>query len=159
MKYLKQDMRINKLATLIVLICLLGGARESFAQTVLPTNSTPEGAAVAPTGWTIIFGSTDISNKDYWAGWAAYPWEDSPDNPPNGHLRWVSGWHNEAVATTITDLVVDVSYTMSFYMAEMRSDAGGTPTLYDGILRATVGGVDYLYPLQVERTIVGHYKH
>ncbi|NOQ75066.1 MAG: PKD domain-containing protein, partial [Crocinitomix sp.] len=116
------------------------------AQTILPTNGSPEDDAAAPTGWTILVGSTDISNKTYWAGWAAYPWEDTPEDPPNGHLRWVTGFYTESVGTTISDLTDGVEYTMSFYMAEMRSNAGGTPTLFDGTLKVTIGGVDYLYP-------------
>ncbi len=133
--------------SLYLLFCVFFlGTINVNSQTILPTNSSPEDDAAAPTGWTIIVGSTDISNKDYWAGWATYPWEDSPVDPPNGHTRWVTGFYTEVVGTTISDMTIGVEYTLNFYMAEMRSNAGGTPTLFDGTLQITVGGVDYLYP-------------
>ncbi len=51
-----------------IVFMLFAGFNSSFSQTILPTNSSPVGANAAPTGWTIIAGSTDISNKDFWAG-------------------------------------------------------------------------------------------
>ncbi|WP_035844189.1 hypothetical protein, partial [Crocinitomix catalasitica] len=144
------DLFSNKLFRLnfilLIAFMFLIGNYESFSQTVLPTNSSPVDDAVAPLGWTVLVGSTDISNKDFWAGWAAYPWEDSPVDPPNGHLVWVTGFYSEVVGTTITDLTVGVPYSMSFYMAEMRSNAGGPPALYDGTLKVTVGVDEFLFP-------------
>ncbi len=130
-----------------IVFMLFAGFNSSFSQTILPTNSSPVGANAAPTGWTIIAGSTDISNKDFWAGWAAYAWWDAPVvDPPNLHTVWVTGFYTEVVGTTITGLTIGVEYNMNFYMCETRSNAGGTPTVFDGTLQATIGGVDHLYP-------------
>ncbi len=130
-----------------IVFMLFAGFNNSFAQTILPTNSSPVGANAAPTGWTIIAGSTDISNKDFWAGWGAYGWWDAAIvDPPNLHTVWVTGFSNEVVGTTITGLTIGVEYNMNFYMCETRSNAGGTPTVYDGTLQATIGGIDHFFP-------------
>jgi len=113
-----------------------------ISQTILPTNSSPTGFATAPVGWTILSGTTDISNKDFWGGIS--PWAESTVDPPNGHEVWVSGYLFESVGSTISDLTIDESYTMSFYMCELRYSAGGAP--YDGTLEVTVGGEIFLFP-------------
>ena len=112
------------------------------SQTILPTNSSPTGFGVAPLGWTIISGTTDISNKDFWGGIS--PWAESTVDPPNGHEVWVSGYLAESVGSTISDLTIGVSYTMSFYMCELRYSGGAAP--YDGVLQVTLDGIEYLFP-------------
>lgn len=118
----------------------------AFSQTVLPTNTSPEGAGTTPVGWTILTGSIDVSNQDFWAGWGGYPWYEPVDNPPNGHTVWVTGFYTESVATTISGLTIGEEYNVSFYMCETRSNAGGTPTIYDGTLGVTIGGVTHNFP-------------
>src|SRR6056300_1632514 len=115
----------------LLYICILISS-SSWSQTILPTNSSPADDNVAPIGWTIIAGSTDISNKDYWAGWVTYPWTETVVDPPNGHTVWVTGFFSEVVGSTITDMTIGEEYSFNFYMCETRSNAGGTPTLYDG---------------------------
>lgn len=107
-------------------------------QSIFPTNSSPAGPSTVPVGWTMLLGSTDVSDNVNWAGW--YPWEDSPSDPPNGHTVWVSGWWNEKVGTTISDLIIDEVYTMSFYTAEMRSASAGDIIVYDGTLIVNIDG-------------------
>tara|TARA_B110000037_G_scaffold112767_1_gene129978 strand:- start:571 stop:3078 length:2508 start_codon:yes stop_codon:yes gene_type:complete len=132
---------------LALIVILFAGLNSSYSQAILPTNSSPEGANAAPVGWTILVGSTDISNKDFWAGWGAYAWWDAPVvDPPNTHTVWVTGFYTETVGTTITGLTIGVEYNMNFYMCETRSNAGGAPTIFDGTLQATIGGVDHLFP-------------
>lgn len=138
-------LKLNGALALIFMLFI--GVNSSYSQTILPTNTSPTGNGVAPVGWTVLVGSTDISNKDYWAGWVGYPWyAPVVVDPPNLHTVWVTGFYTETVGTTITGLTIGVEYNMSFYMAEMRSNAGGTPTIYDGTLQATIGGVDHLFP-------------
>ncbi|WP_070137210.1 T9SS type B sorting domain-containing protein [Crocinitomix algicola] len=134
-------MKTNLFLTLF-LICSFNTIE---AQYISPTNSVPEGPSVAPLGW-FMTGSTDVSNQDYWAGWAAYPWEGVVDNPPNGHTVWLTGFYSETAWTTITGLTPGDVYTFNFYMCELRSNAGGAVSLYDGTLSVTVAGVETLYP-------------
>lgn len=132
---------------LALMFILFFSINSSHSQTILPTNSSPVGANAAPIGWTIMAGSTDISDKDYWAGWIAYPWMDAAIvDPPNLHTVWVTGFYTESVGTTITGLTIGVEYNMDFYMCEARSDAGGTPTIFDGVLEATIGGIAHTFP-------------
>lgn len=111
-------------------------------QTILPTNTVSEGFSIPPLGWTLLVGTTDISNKDYWAGVSG--WTESTINPPNGHEVWVSGLSIESVGSTISDLVIDESYTMSFYKCELRINPWLDPL--DGILQVLVGGEEFLFP-------------
>ena len=127
--------------TLLLFVC-----SAVYGQTILPTNTSPVDDNAAPVGWTIIAGSTDISNKDYWAGWPTYPWFEPVVDPPNGHTVWVTGFYSEIVGSTISDLTPGLEYTFNFYMCETRSDAGGAPSIYDGTLVVTLDGVEYLYP-------------
>ncbi|NOQ75910.1 MAG: T9SS type B sorting domain-containing protein [Crocinitomix sp.] len=138
---------LRKNGLVLLALMLVTGLNSSYSQTILPTNTSPTGNGVAPVGWTVLVGSTDISNKDFWAGWVGYPWyAPTVVDPPNLHTVWVTGFYSESVGTTITGLTSGVEYNMSFYMAEMRSNAGGGPTIYDGTLQATIGGVDHLFP-------------
>ncbi|WP_169736006.1 T9SS type B sorting domain-containing protein [Crocinitomix catalasitica] len=114
----------------------------STGQTILPTDSSPVGTSVAPIGWTIIRSTTDISDSLNWGG--MIPWRGVVNNPPNGDTVWVSGFTNEIVGTTITDLIVGVEYSLNFYMAEIAVFPGD---LYDdGTLLVNIGGDDILYP-------------
>ena len=129
-----------------ILILTLIVSFPALSQTILPTNTSPVGAGTTAVGWTIITGSCDVSNQDYWAGWAAYPWYEPVDNPPNGHTVWVTGFYTEKVGTTISGLTPGEEYNVSFYMCETRSNAGGAPTVYDGTLGVTIGGITYDFP-------------
>jgi gliding motility-associated-like protein len=112
-----------------------------MSQTILPTNSSPEGFAVTPIGWTSVVGSIDISNKDFWGGIS--PWFEVTVDPPNGHEVWVTGASLESVQSTISDLIIGEDYIMSFYKSELRfSDV----PVGDGVLEVALGGEEYLFP-------------
>ena len=144
----------NLLMKGILYLSVLIFPKFAASQTILPTNSSPTGFSVAPVGWTILAGTTDISNKDFWAG--ITPWAESTVNLPNGHHVWVSGYLFESVGSTISDLTIDASYTMSFYMCELRYSAVGAP--YDGTLQVTVGTEEFLFPFTGGYDRMGGYK-
>ncbi len=110
-------------------------ATQINAQVIPATNTGTVCNNCAPPGWNVIFGSTDISNNQYWAGTTFYPWIGTVSNPPNTHTTWVTGFYSEVVGVNITGLNVGVTYDFNFYSAELQSTSGGTvdPT-YDGIL-------------------------
>lgn len=112
------------------------------AQTILPTNTADVGFDTAPLGWTIVYGSTDVSNKDYWGG--TIPWFIPMTDAPNGDTVWVSGIYNETVGTTISDLTIGVTYSLDFYIAE--SDQTATLSEFDGILKIEIGDESFLFP-------------
>ncbi|MFT5823072.1 MAG: gliding motility-associated-like protein [Crocinitomix sp.] len=112
-----------------------------ISQTILPTNSSPLGFAVVPIGWTVIIGSTDISNKDFWGGIS--PWFEVTIDPPNGHEVWVTGAVAESVGSTISGLIIGESYIMSFYKSELRYSVVPEG---DGVLEVVVGVEEFLFP-------------
>ncbi len=112
-----------------------------ISQTILPTNSSPEGFAVVPVGWTEIIGSTDISNKDFWGGIS--PWFEVTVDPPNGHEVWVTGAVSESVGSTISDLIIGENYVMNFYKSELRYSVAPED---DGVLEIVVGAEEFLFP-------------
>lgn len=127
------------LRTLVVTIIMffITTTQNANAQTIAPTNGTV-GIGVIPAGWTLLNGTTDISNQTYWGGNSSYPWIDGPVGlPPTGHTTWVDGYSNEKVGTVITGLTIGTNYTFTFHAAELRAATSGTPpaTNYDGALR------------------------
>uniref|UniRef100_UPI001112E1BC hypothetical protein n=1 Tax=Crocinitomix algicola TaxID=1740263 RepID=UPI001112E1BC len=112
-----------------------------FGQSILPTNSSPVGMITAPIGWTLIIGTTDISDKDKHGGITDW-YGGGVEDPPNGHTVWVSGTHVEKVGTTISDLIIGEEYTVIFYTAELGT--GISPD--DGTLVVTIGDESYLFP-------------
>jgi hypothetical protein len=125
----KYILHFIKLSLALILLLQVG---EVSAQTIPATNTSAVGQGIVPIGWTLLQGSTDISNKNAWAGVAYYAW--SVDNPPNGHTVWVNGFSNETAGTTITGLTVGKKYNFTFYVAELQNLAAGSiNNTYDGI--------------------------
>lgn len=137
-------MKIHLLHKVITLCFLVSLTIKGLGQTVLPTNTGPVGLGVTPVGWTIITGTTDISNQTMCAG--VCPWEGTVENPPNDHEVWVSGYGFEAVGTTISDLTIGEDYSFSFYMAEIPSACVAEPVDEDGTLEVDLDGTVYLFP-------------
>jgi len=120
--------------TIIILIIFL--ASELQAQTISATNTAPACDNCAPPGWSVISGSTDISNSTYWAGRINYPWVGTVVNPPNNHTLWVTGFYNEVSGANITGLTPGINYDFDFYKSELQSTAGGPVIInFDGVLR------------------------
>lgn len=107
----------------------------------MPTNSLPAGFGIAPTGWTILGGTTDINNKDFGAG--VIVWLPGTTDAPNGHSVWSGGATWESIGTTISDLIVGESYIMRFYMCELRYLE---EFIEDGTLQVIIGGDEFLFP-------------
>ena len=135
-------MKFNKLYCFLIINTLFFFSIKGISQSVLPTDTSPVGFDAAPVGWTIIFGSTDVSDKDLWGG--VSPWLAPVDDPPNGDTVWVTGIYNETVATTISDLIIGVDYSFDFYMSELAQSDWILDE--DGTLEVIVDGVSYLYP-------------
>jgi len=124
------------LMSLIQTIIFILLALQLQAQTIPATNTGTVCNYCAPTGWYVVTGSTDISNKSYWAGSGSYPWVGTVNDPPNGHTVWVTGYKLEVVGVDITGLTAGTTYDFDFYKAELQSNAGGiVDPNYDGVLR------------------------
>jgi surface protein len=75
-----------------------------------------------PNGWSILTGTTDISNQTGWGGFTSYNWQNAPvSRPPNNDLRWVTGYRNERVGTTINGLSIGETYQMIIYTGNFRT--------------------------------------
>jgi hypothetical protein len=132
---MKHILNYIKLTLALVLFLQVG---EGIAQTIPASNTVTTGLNKRPTDWTILNGSTDISNRTSWAG-SASAWVGTVNNPPNGHTVWVSGIGAETVGPTITGLIVGKTYDFTFYMAELQNAAGvpsggSISTTFDGVL-------------------------
>ena len=120
----------------------------SKAQTIAPTNSMPINCSgCIPTGWTIVSGTTDVSNTTNAGG--SLIWYQTPNpivNPPNGHNTWVGGFGTEAVQTTVTGLTIGTTYNFLFYAAQIEVDLSsfGDARLMppvDGLLEVNIPGI------------------
>jgi len=119
------------------------------AQTIPPTNGRTVCSRCSPPGWTILSGTTDVSNRIGWAGGSSpsEQWIGSVINPPNGHVTWVSGFQTERVGSTVSGLTIGESYNFNFYMAEFRSLISGSVTdNFDGVLEITIAGITRRFP-------------
>jgi hypothetical protein len=127
----KYILHFIKLSLALILLLQVG---EVSAQSIPASNSTAAAIGIAPTGWITLQGTTDVSNRNGWAGTTNNPWSGTVSNPPNGHTVWVNGFGNEVVGTTISGLTIGRSYSFTFNIAELQSAAGGTiNTTYDGV--------------------------
>lgn len=106
------------------------------------TNTTPSGYGANPEGWFSLSGTPDVSNIYGW--WGLTDWFYPIDNPPNGDTVWVTAYSTEKSGTNLTDLMIGVEYTISFYMAELSTYADGSWP--GGTLSIGLGGETYLYP-------------
>ena len=124
----KRKFKFFKSGTLLLLLSvLLIGARLE-AQVIPPTNTGTLGGGNLPLGWSQVAGGTcDVSDVNGWGGYSTAPWINGPVSlPPNGHTSWIDGWYNEPAVTTVTGLTPGLSYSFTFYAAELVSYAGVT---------------------------------
>ncbi len=129
---------ISKIKILLLFV-LLGFNSNLFSQSIPATNGGLRCFSCAPTGWNVITGTPDISNRDRAAntgiGGGNATWVNAPlPLPPNGHETWISIRDlgalgaEESVGTTLTGLTVGRNYELVVYTMSVLSnqDGGGT---------------------------------
>ena len=125
------------------------GACPPSNPSVPPTNGGPAGFDTTPAGWIDVTGTPDISDRFAWGGPdrqgdSTYDWVGEPVLlPPNGHTRWLSGYRNERVRTTITGLVAGQSYTFTLYSGNFTTQTNeySRSTAVNVFINGAIAGV------------------
>ncbi|WP_347924679.1 gliding motility-associated C-terminal domain-containing protein [Pontimicrobium sp. SW4] len=105
---------------------LILGTNSISAQDIPDTDSSANCAVCAPTGWAVITGTPDISNRDIAAAsgtaGGGSVWTNAPlPLPPNGHQNWISlrdlgtGYPEEIVGTNMTGLIIGEVYEVNIF--------------------------------------------
>lgn len=122
------------------------------SQNISPTNSVTNCGICAPDGWQIISGTPDVSDRNIasipgGSFESGTPWDNAPlPLPINNHEYWLSlrdvtsGFPEEIVGTTITNLLVDTTYEVVFYSMTTKATASpGYSPQYNDFFRYKIG--------------------
>ncbi|SDB47304.1 conserved repeat domain-containing protein/gliding motility-associated C-terminal domain-containing protein [Flavobacteriaceae bacterium MAR_2010_188] len=148
MKIYKRFSIRNLVHSIFVLIILISSDL-AFAQTITPTNGTANCGNCTPSGWSIVSGQPDVSNRTTaattsvqggGANWVASPGSSSTitlPSPINGHSNWASlqdtgSAVQEAISTTITGLVTNRTYEVTLYSLTAVTNIGQANRKYAG---------------------------
>jgi hypothetical protein len=134
---LKQDGNVLKtcfqnIIKLSLVFFLMFSVNTLKGQTIPPTNA-PRCLACVPPGWTIVSGTTDVSDTTS-PGYSSsffYDLAPIPTPPTTGHSTFMDGIGGEAASTTITGLTNGDAYSLvfdyGFWIVDNRTVANNDP--------------------------------
>jgi hypothetical protein len=128
--------RIFSFSSLVFFLLILPFSKV-MGQSIPATSGSARCYQCAPTGWNVITGTPDISDRNRAAnigvGGGNATWVNAPlPLPPNGHSSWISIRDlgtlgaEEAVGSTITGLTIGRNYELIVYTMSVLSNQDGS---------------------------------
>ncbi len=116
----------GKSINLFFLATILFATQSITSQSIPASDGGSPCSTCAPTGWNVVLGTPDISDRNEAATsftiGGGTPWDAAPlPLPPNGHTDWISlrdlgaSGTEEVVGTTMTGLVIGSEYEVRVY--------------------------------------------